>query len=119
MHTFVSNLSQRDQNMAQAFVELDTTNEVYLGQFGFAHTQLNGGESLGRLLNEHKKYHDKVLILNMYYIESGNNNPFESLADCQVFLYRFDPSGDKLEGFRQRGQWAIILKDQKRYSQIE
>lgn len=118
-NSFISNLSQRDENMAQTFLELDKTDEVYLGQFGFAHTQLNGGESLGRLLNEHGKYHDKVLIMNMYYIESGNNNPFENLADCHVFLYRFDSSGGKLEGFRQRGQWAIILKDQKRYSEIE
>ena len=118
-NSFFSNFSQRDNNMAQAFLELDTTDEVYLGQFGFAHTQLNNENYLTGLLNKLEKYHNKVLVMNMYYVDSSSTHTFENFANCPVFLFRFDPSGGKLEGFRKRGQWAIVLKDQKRYSQIE
>ncbi|AHM62798.1 hypothetical protein D770_22765 [Flammeovirgaceae bacterium 311] len=118
-NSFFSNFMQRDKYMEQTFLELDTTDEVYLGQFGFGHTQMNNGEYLAGLLSKHEKYQNKILIMNMYYMDSGKAHALNDLADCPVFLYKFDLSDDKLGAFGERGQWAIILKDQKRYSQIE
>lgn len=118
-NSFVQNFSERDELMAQAFLEIDTTNELYFGQFGFAHTMLNSMQGLATVLNRHEKYHDQILVMNMYYVDSSTTHPFEDLADCPVFLYRFDPHDEKLGNIAERGQWAIILEDQKRFTKIE
>ena len=118
-NSFFPNLSERDKYMAQTFLTIDTTNELYFGQFGFAHTMLNSMNGLAAVLNKNEKYHDQILVMNMFYVDSSRSHPFENLANCPVFLYRFDPFDDKLGGFAEKGQWALILKDQKRYPQIE
>lgn len=118
-NSFLSNFSERDKYMAQTFLSLDTANEVYLGQFGVAHTQLNNEYYLVGLLNKLKNYHDKILVINMYFMNSSNIHPFKNLSECPIFLYRFDPSNDKLGAFIKRGQWALVLEDQKGYTQKE
>ena len=118
-NAFASNLSERDKYMAQTFLALDTTDEVYLAQFGIAHTMLNTQGGLAVILNNLNQYHNKILVANMYKVNSKSSLPFKDLSDCPVFLYRFDPSDRKVEAFRKRGQWALILKDQPSYTPIK
>ena len=114
-----SSLEKRDSLMAETLIALDTTNEVYLGQFGFAHTMLNSMRGLAVVLNDLEKYRDRILVTNMYYMNSDSNHPFENLSDCPVFLYRFDPYDAEFKGFASRGQWALVLEDQQRYPRPE
>lgn len=118
--SFVSRLDKRDSLMAETFVAIDTTNEIYLGQFGLAHTMLNSSRGLGKLLNSHEKYHNKILVTNMFYVDTSNDNyPFKNLSDCPVFLYRIDPQDQQYGGFAKRGQWTLILKDQPNYTTVK
>ncbi|WP_341292614.1 hypothetical protein [Catalinimonas locisalis] len=117
-NSFISGMEKRDRLMAQTFMELDTTNEVYLGQFGFGHTMLNSRSGgLANILNSLEAYQDKILVINSY--PTNTDSPFDDLSDCPVFLYRFDPSDEKLGGFAKRGPWALVLKDPSRYKRIE
>jgi len=119
---FFTNLETRDSLMAETFYTLDTAGEIYLGQFGAGHTMLNNRGGLANRLNGHEKYRGKILVTNMYPIYSGNaqDHPFENLSDCPVFLYRFDSSNDGPHaGANRRGQWALVLKEPKRYNQSE
>lgn len=114
-----SSLWERDRQMAEAFIALDTTNEVYLAQLGLAHTMLNTQSGLAVILNKLDNYHSEILVVNMYVINSKSVLPFVNLSDCPVFLYRFDPSNERFAGFRERGQWALILKDQPTYKPVK
>ena len=117
--SFLSSMEKRDSLMAEAFMALDTTNEVYFGQFGFAHTMLSNKNTLAAILNSLKEYRNMIFVTNMFYINSSNRHPFEGLSDCQVYLYKIDPDDEKLGGFAKRGQWALVLKDQNLYTKKE
>lgn len=117
--SFVSSMEKRDSLMAESFIALDTTNEVYLGQFGFAHTMLNSANGLAVILNDLKEYHDKILVVNMVYVDSNHNHPLKNISGCPVFLYKIDPRDEEFGGFADRGQWALVLKGQSRYTQRE
>ncbi len=80
---------------------------------------LDNDKMLTGYLNSFEKYHDKILVMNMHYVDSVHTHPFQDISDCPVFMYRIDPSDDKLGGFSKRGQWALILRDQQGYSQQE
>jgi hypothetical protein len=118
-NSFVSQFSERDKYMAQTFLALDTTNEVYLAQLGFAHTALTSSGGMAVLLNKLDRYHNKILVTNMYAIDSEISHPLKDISDCPVFLYRFDPIDNKFETFRKMSQWALILKDQPSYTPIK
>lgn len=118
-NSFASNLSERDNHMAQTFLALDTTSEAYFGQFGIAHTMLNALGGFAAILNSHIQYQNKVLVTNMYSVNSNNSLPFLDINDCVVTLYRFDPHDNTYEAFSRRGQWALILKDQPSYTPIK
>ncbi|MCG8309778.1 MAG: hypothetical protein MI975_20450 [Cytophagales bacterium] len=118
-NAFASSLWERDRYMAETFIALDTTNEVYLAQLGLAHTMLNTQSGLAVILNNLDNYHNKILVVNMYTANSKSALPFKNLSDCPVFLYRFDPSNEQFAVFRERGQWALILKDQPSYTPIK
>ncbi len=117
--SFVSSMEKRDSLMAESFLALDTADEVYFGQFGFAHAMLSSRNGLAAILNNSEEYRNQVLVMNMYYVNSDNSHPFEGLSDCPVFLYRIDPDNEEWGGFAKRGQWAWVLKDQSRYTQQE
>lgn len=114
-----SSLWERDRHMADTFIALDTTNEVYLAQLGLAHTMLNTQSGLAVILNNLDNYQSKILVVNMYAINSKSPLPFMNLSDCPVFLYRFDTSDEQFAVFRERGQWALILKDQPSYKPVK
>lgn len=116
---FISVGPERDMYMTQNFLALDTTDEVYLGQFGFTHTMLDHEKMLTGYLNSLEKYNNKILVMHMFYVDSSHTHPFENLSNCPVFLYRIDPSDKHHGGFSKRGQWAWVLKDQKHYTQKE
>lgn len=114
-----TDLPKRDQYMAEQFQALDTTNEAYLGQFGFAHTMLNSAKGLAVVLNNTERYRDSILVINMYYMNSKDNHPMRDISGCPVFLLQLDAFGNKFGSFGDRGQWALVLKDQHRYTQQE
>ena len=117
--SFLSSMEKRDSLMAEAFMALDTTNEAYFGQFGFAHTMLSSKNTLAAVLNNSEEYRNKIFVTNMFYVDSSNRHPFEGLSDCQVYLYKIDPDDDKLGGFAKRGKWVLVLKDQNLYTKQE
>lgn len=118
--SFLKRMDKRDSLMAEAFMALDTTDEAYFGQFGFAHTGLNAKNSLAGVLNNLEEYRDKIMVVNMYYIDTNKGNfPLQNLSDCPIFLYKIDPQDEQYGGFAKRGQWALILKDQPNYRTVE
>jgi hypothetical protein len=105
--------------MAGTFMAMDTTDEVYFGQFGIAHTMLDAPTGMATILNALDQYHDKVFVANMNLSGSGKPHPLSTLSECPVFLYRFDPADPASELARKRGPWILLLKDQPAYPRIK
>lgn len=116
-NSFKSNFSERDKYMALAFFELDRTEEVYLGQFGFGHTMMNNEKYLAGLLNSNEKYHDKILSIHMYY-GGPKKSHLDSLTNCSNYLYKITASTKELENyfFYKRMHWLLYLKVGERYT---
>ncbi|UZR96803.1 hypothetical protein [Chondrinema litorale] len=115
--SYFVNLSQRDKYMVKHFMELDTTQEAYLGKFGIAHTMLNAVNGFTALLNNMEQYKNNISVIQMYYPNSEENSPLNDLSDCPVFLFRpdtFDKKSNIYRFFNDRSQWVLVLKDQNR-----
>lgn len=115
--SFLSKMSSRDKNMAEAFIAIDTLNEAYLGQFGLAHTWMNVPQGFTRVLDDTEAYKGKVLVVNMFDIKSTSEAHYQynELSNCEVFFYKFDPSGNERDRLKDWGHWTLFLKDQPRY----
>lgn len=116
---FLSNFSDRDKCMAETFMQLDSTNEVFLGQFGFAHAMLDNKRYLAGILNSHEKYHNKVLAIHMYYGDSTRSSFMNDISDCSNFLFRIDPSNKALGTFRYRMHWLFYSRNRILYTTRE
>ena len=114
--SFIDRMDKRDSLMAGAFIALDTTDEAYFGQFGFGHTWFNNN-SLSAMLNNLEEYRDKILVINMFYVNTNKKYLFEGLSDCQIYFYKIDPEDENWGRFTKQGQWALILKDQNLFTQ--
>ena len=112
---------ERDKQMAQKFLALDTSEEVYLGQFGFVHTMLDQRNMLTGYLNSLDKYHDKILVISMQYLDlvntHGNNlvDNFikENPISCPNFIYRINSSDGEIGKLKGRMDWMFFLRNQK------
>ncbi len=118
-NSFYPNLSARDEYMEKAFVAMDTTNEMYLGQFGWAHTMLNAWNGLAARLERLEKYKEKILVTIFYPVNNERSVDIKDESTCPVFLYRFDSTDEKTAGLRAKGQWALVLKNPPSYPRIE
>jgi len=116
-NSFVIDFSKRDINMALSFQSLDTLNQMYLGQFGVGHTMLNNKSGLVGILNNKENYSGKLLVINMHYVSGQNAKPYEGLSDCPIFLFNIDPNDKSFGKLAKREHWALILRDQKKYTQ--
>jgi erythromycin esterase-like protein len=116
---FYARLWERDQYMVETFMAMDTIDEVYLAQFGRAHTMLNTQEGFAVRLNKMDEYHNKILVVNMFAMDSKSTQPIMNVSDCPVFLYRLDPTDEQFAIYSKLGQWVLILKDQPGYKPVK
>ncbi len=113
-NAFLDNL--RDENMAQTFMALDSTDEVYLGQFGAVHAIMYNNSMLMSKLNSHERYHDKILAVHMYRGDLTRSNILDSVSPCSNYLYKINPSNKQLGDFRYRGHWIFYSKNGAYYT---
>ncbi|MFY0652075.1 MAG: hypothetical protein JXQ96_08590 [Cyclobacteriaceae bacterium] len=110
-NSYKSSLNDRNKIMLETFLEIDSSEEKYLAQLGLVHTMLNSVTSFTALLNQEPKYKDSIFVANMYKVDSKRKSALNEISECPVVLCCFDQT----TGYGQRGQWAIILKDQPSY----
>ena len=68
------------------------------------------------MLNNLEEYRDKILVINMFYVNTNKKHFFKGLSDCQIYFYKIDPEDENWGRSIKQGQWALILKDQPNYS---
>lgn len=143
-NSFYSNLYDRDKFMVESFLKVDTTQEVYFGQFGTGHTRLDNHEWFAGYLNTLKDYQNKILVINLHYEDSyfRANEPvtyafindvgffnkktikhnlafFNNLTVCDTFLYRIIPADKYLEALHNKCQYIFYLRHQMGYTKLK
>jgi len=134
-NSFHSNFYERDNYMVENFKKYYSKNKSYFGQFGTMHTQLDNNETFAGMLNS-TDYNDKILSINLHYENyhyvygekvkysfvndigffkrntiRRNKRFFDSVSDCNNFIYKIEPKSENLSKLRDKCQYIIYMND--------